>query len=100
MGLRLSPLSDHSCTERTLQMGRLDGKVAIVTGAARGTGAEIARQFDAEGALTTLVDVLDDRGKALTEELSDRAIYRHLDVTSEDEWRTVVAEIRAREGRV
>ena len=48
-------------------MGRLDGKVAIVTGAARGTGAEIARQFDAEGALTTLVDVLDDRGEALAD---------------------------------
>ena len=62
-------------------MGRLDGKVAIVTGA-RGTGAEIARQFDAEGALTTLVDVLDDRGEALAKELSDRARYQHLDVTS------------------
>jgi 3alpha(or 20beta)-hydroxysteroid dehydrogenase len=81
-------------------MGRLDGKVAIVTGAARGTGAEIARLFDAEGALTTLVDVLDDRGESLAKELSDRARYRHLDVTSEDEWQTVVDEIRAREGRV
>ncbi len=76
-------------------MGRLDGKVAIVTGAARGTGAEIARQFDAEGALTTLVDVLDDRGEALAAELSDRAGYRHLDVTSEDEWQAVVDEIHA-----
>jgi 3alpha(or 20beta)-hydroxysteroid dehydrogenase len=81
-------------------MGRLDGKVAIVTGAARGTGAEIARQFDAEGARTTLVDVLDDRGGPLAKELSDRARYRHLDVTSEEEWRTVVDEIREREGRV
>ena len=71
-------------------MGRLDGKVAIVTGAARGTGAEIARQFDAEGAVTTLVDVLDDRGEPLAMELSDRARYRHLDVTSEDEWQTAV----------
>ena len=81
-------------------MGRLDGKVAIVTGAARGTGAEIARHFDAEGALTTLVDVLDDRGEPLAEELSDRARYRHLDVTSEHDWHTVVDEIREREGRV
>jgi 3alpha(or 20beta)-hydroxysteroid dehydrogenase len=81
-------------------MGRLDGKVAIVTGAARGTGAEIARQFDAEGAHTTLVDVLDERGEAQASELSDRARYRHLDVTSEQDWYDVVHEIRAREGRI
>jgi 3alpha(or 20beta)-hydroxysteroid dehydrogenase len=81
-------------------MGRLDGKVAIVTGAARGTGAEIARQFDAEGATTTLVDVLDDRGEALAKELSERACYRHLDVTSEAGWRDTVDEIRARDGRI
>ena len=81
-------------------MGRLDGKVAIVTGAARGTGAEIARLFDAEGAVTTLVDVLDDRGEPLAKELSDRARYRHLDVTSEQDWQAVVDEIREREGRI
>src|SRR5262245_4211450 len=81
-------------------MGRLDGKVAIVTGAARGTGAEIARQFDAEGAHTTLVDVLADRGEATAKALSDRARYRHLDVTSEQDWQEVVDEIRDREGRI
>jgi 3alpha(or 20beta)-hydroxysteroid dehydrogenase len=81
-------------------MGRLEGKVAIVTGAARGTGAEIARLFDAEGAITTLVDVLDDRGAALADELSDRARYRHLDVTSEVDWQEVVDELRVREGRI
>jgi 3alpha(or 20beta)-hydroxysteroid dehydrogenase len=81
-------------------VGRLDGKVAIVTGAARGTGAEIARLFDAEGARTTLVDVLDDRGSALAADLSDRAVYRHLDVTEEGEWRAVVDEVYAREGSV
>src|SRR5262245_39767250 len=81
-------------------MGRLDGKVAIVTGAARGTGAEIARQFDAEGAHTTLVDVLDDRGEATAKELSARACYRHLDVTSEHDWHDVVDEIRERERRI
>lgn len=81
-------------------MGRLDGKVAIVTGAARGTGAEIARLFDGEGARTTLVDVLDDRGEHVAAGLSHRACYRHLDVTSEDDWCTVVDEIVARDGRV
>jgi 3alpha(or 20beta)-hydroxysteroid dehydrogenase len=81
-------------------VGRLDGKVAIVTGASRGTGAEIARLFDAEGARTTLVDVLDDRGQVLADELSDRAEYQHLDVTSERDWARVVDGIRDREGRV
>ncbi|HEY7107377.1 MAG TPA: SDR family NAD(P)-dependent oxidoreductase [Acidimicrobiia bacterium] len=81
-------------------MGRLDGKVAIVTGAARGTGAEIARLFDAEGARTTLVDVLDDRGAALAEELGDGAVYHHLDVTDEDGWRAVVDQTCARHGPV
>jgi 3alpha(or 20beta)-hydroxysteroid dehydrogenase len=81
-------------------MGRLDGKVAIVTGAARGTGAEIARLFDSEGASTTLVDVLDDRGEAVAKKLGDCARYRHLDVTSEREWRETVDEIRKREGHI
>jgi 3alpha(or 20beta)-hydroxysteroid dehydrogenase len=81
-------------------MGRLDGKVAIVTGAARGTGAEIARQFDIEGAHTPLVDVHDERGEAQASELSDRARYRHLDVTSEQDWQQTVDEIRSREGRI
>ena len=81
-------------------MGRLEGKVAIVTGAARGTGAEIARRFDAEGADTVLVDVLDDRGEGVAKELSDRATYRHLDVTSERDWQEAVEELRARHGRI
>jgi 3alpha(or 20beta)-hydroxysteroid dehydrogenase len=79
-------------------MGRLDDKVAIVTGAARGTGAAVARAFVAEGARTTLVDILDDRGAATAAELG--AEYRHLDVSSDGDWRSVVADVRAREGRV
>ena len=52
--------------------GRLAGKVAIVTGAARGTGAEIAREFVAEGATVVVADVLDERGAA-TAEKGDQA---------------------------
>ena len=48
---------------QTAGMHRLDGKIALVTGAARGTGAAIARRFVAEGARVVLVDVLDDRGR-------------------------------------
>ena len=80
-------------------MGRLDGKITIVTGSSRGTGAAIARHFVAEGAQVTMVDVLDDRGQALADELGKSAMYRHLDVTSEGEWEAVVAEVWEREGR-
>ena len=67
-------------------MGRLDGKVAIVTGAARGQGEAEARRFVAEGAKVLLTDVLDDEGEAVAADLGDAAAYRHLDVTVEDEW--------------
>jgi 3alpha(or 20beta)-hydroxysteroid dehydrogenase len=67
---------------------RLAGKVALVTGAARGTGAAIARHFVAEGAVVTVADVLDERGQATADELG--ATYRHLDVTSEADWAAAV----------
>src|SRR3954451_22990783 len=69
--------------------GRLEGKTAIVAGAAGGTGAEIARLFVQEGATVTIVDVLDDRGAETAAEIG--ATYRHLDVTSEDGWTELVA---------
>jgi len=61
-------------------MGRLDGKVALVTGAARGQGAAEARLFAAEGARVLLGDVLDDEGAAVAAAIGDAAVYRHLDV--------------------
>src|SRR5688572_4266053 len=81
-------------------MGRLDDKVAIVTGAARGTGAAIARSYVEEGAKVTITDILDERGQALADELGKSATYRHLDVTNEGEWEAVVAELVRREGRL
>jgi len=74
---------------------RLGGKVALITGAARGTGAAIARRFVAEGATVMLVDVLDDRGELLATELGSAAAYAHLDVTDEDGWTATVDAIRA-----
>ncbi|WP_436491925.1 glucose 1-dehydrogenase [Actinokineospora sp. HUAS TT18] len=75
-------------------MGRLDDKVALVTGAARGQGAAAARRFVAEGAKVILADVLDDEGKTLADELGDRACFRHLDVGDEDDWADAVADDR------
>ena len=77
--------------------GRLAGKVALITGGARGQGAEEGRLFAAEGATVILTDVLDDEGKATAADIGG-ATYRHLDVSSEEEWETVVAETVAGHG--
>ncbi|MCA9512037.1 MAG: SDR family oxidoreductase [Myxococcota bacterium] len=76
-------------------MGRLDGKVAIVTGAARGTGAEIARLFAEEGARVVLGDVRDELGRQVAKELGDAALFAHLDVTDPASWQAALAETRA-----
>ncbi len=81
-------------------MQRLRDKVAIITGGARGQGAEEARLFAAEGARVVATDILDDEGKALAAELGDAVTYLHHDVRSADEWAQVVAETEASFGRV
>jgi 3alpha(or 20beta)-hydroxysteroid dehydrogenase len=73
-------------------MGRLDGKVALVTGAARGVGAVVAKRFVDEGARVLLGDVLDDRGEATADSLGAAGRYRHLDVRCGAEWAAAVAE--------
>lgn len=80
-------------------MGRLDGKVALITGGARGQGAEEGRLFTAEGATVILTDVLDTEGEATAAEI-EGATYRHLDVGDEAGWNSVVAEIMANHGRL
>jgi len=81
-------------------MGRLDGKVALITGAARGQGEAEARMFVAEGASVVLGDVLDAEGELVAKELGERAAYVRHDVTSEGEWDAIVAATVARFGRV
>lgn len=81
-------------------MGRLEGKVAIVTGSARGVGAAVAKRFAEEGAYVVVGDVLETEGKATASEIGDRAIFHRLDVTDEDNWNAVVADATARWGKV
>ena len=81
-------------------MGRLDDKVALITGAARGQGAAEARLFAAEGARVYLSDVLDDEGAATAADIGAAASYHHLDVTDGDAWITLVEEIIEAEGRL
>ncbi|MEX2267111.1 MAG: glucose 1-dehydrogenase [Acidimicrobiia bacterium] len=71
-------------------MTRLDGKVALITGAARGQGAAEARLFASAGAAVVLGDVLDDDGENVANEIGERAAYCHLDVTSEGDWAAAV----------
>jgi len=81
-------------------MGRLDGKVAIITGAARGQGAAEARAFAAEGAQVVLTDVLVDAGEAAAAEIGDNAVFERHDVSREEEWDAVVSSTLERFGRL
>ncbi|QOV37691.1 SDR family oxidoreductase [Streptomyces ferrugineus] len=79
-------------------MGKLDGRVVIVTGAARGQGEQEARLFAAEGARVVVADVLDDQGERLAEELG--CLYVHLDVGEEADWRAAVTAAKKAYGHV
>ena len=70
----------------------LDGAVAIVTGAARGMGAQHVRGLVGAGAKVVATDVLDEQGQTLADELGDSVMYRHLDVADADGWETIVAQ--------
>ncbi|HEU5075448.1 MAG TPA: SDR family oxidoreductase [Polyangiaceae bacterium] len=81
-------------------MTRLSGKIALVTGAARGIGAGIARAFLREGATVVLSDIDDELGRRATRELGDRAGYERLDVRLESDWEGVTARLLELHGRL
>lgn len=81
-------------------MKRLNGKVAIISGAARGMGAATARLFVAEGARIVIGDVLEDEGQALATELGPDAIFCKLDVSLETDWQAVIARALAAFGKL
>ena len=75
-------------------MGRLEGKVALISGAARGQGADEARLFAAEGASVVLGDITDQQGQQVASEIEQEggsATYLHLDVTRESDWKNAVS---------
>lgn len=79
-------------------MGKLEGRVALVTGGARGQGAAEAQLFASEGAVVVLTDVLDADGEKTAAAVGGR--YLHHDVTSESRWREVVDDVLDRHGRL
>jgi 3alpha(or 20beta)-hydroxysteroid dehydrogenase len=79
-------------------MGKLDGKVVLVSGGARGMGAAHAALLASEGATVALGDVLDDEGRATAAAVGGS--FHHLDVTSEASWQAAVAEVEASLGPV
>jgi 3alpha(or 20beta)-hydroxysteroid dehydrogenase len=76
-------------------MGRLDGKIIIISGGARGQGAAEARLFVAEGARVVVGDVLEDRGRALVSELGQNASFVRQDVTRETDWESALKAAQA-----
>ena len=84
-------------------MGRLDGKVALISGGARGMGESEARLFAEEGAAVVIGDVLDEVGEAAAASVragGGRCTYLHLDVTSESDWREAVQRALSEYGSV
>lgn len=81
-------------------MGKLDGKVALITGAAQGMGAAHARVLAAEGAKVILTDVQEAEGQALADSIGANAMFIRHDVSSMDDWAKVLARGEAKFGTV
>lgn len=81
-------------------MESLEDRVVLVTGAARGVGATIARMLAASGARVVATDILVEQGQAVAKEIGGSASFEELDVTKEEDWSRVVASTVAKGGRI
>jgi len=81
-------------------MGKLDGKVILVTGGARGQGEAHARLYVQEGARVVVGDVLDAEGQAVAVSLGEQALYVHQDVSEQEGWDRLISEAKRRFGRI
>jgi 3(or 17)beta-hydroxysteroid dehydrogenase len=81
-------------------VGRLTGKVAIITGAAKGLGEADARLFAAEGARVVLTDVDGDNGEWVATDIGSSASFVRHDVRDEEEWKALIADVMAKHGRL
>ena len=81
-------------------MGKLDGKVAIITGAAQGMGASHARKFVEEGAKVAITDVNIEAAQKLADEIGENAIALKLDVTKKENWQEVVEKTEEKFGPI
>lgn len=80
--------------------GRVEGKVALVTGGASGIGRACAERLAAEGATVVVTDIQDEKGREVVEGIGAKASYLNHDVTSEQAWIDVVAAVKAQHGRL
>src|SRR5262245_46265443 len=93
----------HGRRRQETDMGKLDGKVALISGGARGQGAAEAETFAREGAKVVFGDILDGEGRKVEAGIRDaggEAVYVHLDVTSEPDWESAVQTATGRYGRL
>ena len=79
---------------------KLENRVAIITGGAQGMGASHARRFVKEGAKVVVTDILEEKGKAVAQELGENAIFIKHDVTKAEDWDKVIKETESKFGPV
>jgi len=79
---------------------RLENKIALITGSARGIGKAIAELFHKEGSIVIITDILDVEGKELSKQLKNRNEYHHLNVKNENEWEQIIELIRKKYGQL